>query len=296
MNAIDETSRGIAAKQCRRKPRHPWSPILQKATANGQLLEVVAEGNKDQEVADPNELAYLTLSIYRRRLPNAHRDQRYKKRVGRPEQGHALKHAPTPPTGVLGGTSGCRGNRENQTQKILKRIIRAEALNSSFDSLRRVLGKNKTERFPPWYQELSQKHGKDLRSEPNHRHANRTQQEAFWAHGTPFTVPSQNWLGYHGTSVGDTILRDELPQTNLRNAEGARIMSHCNKKLPHQIPLIHVSRPTICDQASMYGASLPRNISVRSTPRILQIHFRLRGQSSGRRYSSYQRSHLWSPS
>jgi hypothetical protein len=33
-------------------------------------------------------------------------------------------------------------------------------------------------------------------------------------------------------------------------------------------------------------ARIPRNISVPSTPRILQIHFRLRGQSSGRRYSS----------
>jgi hypothetical protein len=74
----------------------------------------VAEGNKDQEVADPNELAYLTLSIvaaYRMPIETSGT-----KRFGRPEQMGTHSNTSDTPTGVLGGTSGCRGNRaKNRT-------------------------------------------------------------------------------------------------------------------------------------------------------------------------------------
>jgi hypothetical protein len=96
--------------------------------------------------------------------------------------------------------------------KILKRIVNAEISKSSFQNLRRVLGKIKSgalssimvpgDEPDTWERIYDQTQITAILIERNKKHFGQ-------AHGTPFTVsPLQNWLGYHGTSTSsDAVLR-----------------------------------------------------------------------------------------
>jgi hypothetical protein len=110
-----------------------------KATANGKLLEVVANGNTDQEVAwHPTSWHTChyrpTVTAYRMPIETSG-----PKRIARTAVRHALRHAPTLCLTFLEDRATAEAASKSwDAHKILKRIISAGASSSSFNTLRRV--------------------------------------------------------------------------------------------------------------------------------------------------------------
>jgi hypothetical protein len=120
--------------------------------------------------------------------------------------------------------------------KILKRIISAEASSSSFNILRRVFGKNKTNALSSIIVPGEEPETWDLRSEPNHQHPNRTQPEMFWAstRRTVHRVSSQKLvrlprhfdIGGRGSSGRTTTRRTCAMHGQEATRHGARLRQH----------------------------------------------------------------------
>jgi hypothetical protein len=116
----------------------------------------------------------------------------------------------------------------SDANKIIKRIIRAEASSDSFKTLRPTLGKSNGgslssimipgDEPDTWQHIFDPQKITDLLIKRNIGHFGQ-------AHGTPFTVaPLSNWVGWHGTSdSAAAILQGDLPPHVLaQSTEAAR--------------------------------------------------------------------------
>jgi hypothetical protein len=219
-------------------------------------------------------------------------------RKARTDLGNALKHAPTL-DGVLEERADAEATAKKSTpQKILKRIIRAEALAKQqlrFSSA--CPGKNKTERFPPsWYQELSQKHGifdqnqiTDMLIERNKKHfagtrhaVHRPSSKIGW--GT--TVHRSRRTRFSGMN---------FHQTNLRNGRSAR---H-NESLQQEIAPPNSVDTRITADNLRSGFNVWRVFVATSPSRQHLGYYKSISAFEGSPADDgtpHQRTHLWSPS
>jgi hypothetical protein len=175
--------------------------------------------------------------------------------------------------------------RKTRTYKILKQNYKCRGV-KRFSNFGCVLGRLKQCTFTlSWYLASM---WKDLRFEPNHRMLIKRNRGTGQAQGTPFTISPQKLVGVSRHLTGG---RQGSPGRNATGRsctvngsgpdnEWERFQGNC----PHPTPLTHGSQPTICDQASEPGESTSTSPS-RAASRILQIHFRLRVQTGGRRCS-----------
>jgi hypothetical protein len=133
---------------------------------------------------------------------------------------------------------------------------------AKLDSLRRVLGKNKTGALSSIMVE-EPKHGKifdqsqitDMLIERNKKHFAGT------ARRSPSLLSKIGWGTTVHRSRRTRFSGMNFHQTNLRNARKAQaIIESLNKKLPHQIPLIHVSRPTSAIRLQCMARATPQHL------------------------------------
>jgi hypothetical protein len=238
-----DISRGLAAaaKKCKRKYRHPWSPVLKKLQQTVAYWKSWLTGIRTKKWLGPRRASILTTidlsSPPTARPPEAVVQQEI--RQAQKALRHAIKQAPALRLLFIEERADAEAAAKNQDAvKILKRIISAEASSSSFNILRRVFGKNKTSALSSiivpgkepetWDRIYDQNQITITLIERNQKHFGQ-------AHGTPFTVsPLKNWLGYHGTSISaDAVLRGELAPDELAQCtEGAQAILEA---LQHEI-------------------------------------------------------------
>jgi hypothetical protein len=136
-----------AAKKCKRKYRHPWSPVLKKLQQTVTYWKWWLTEIRTKKWLGPQIASVLT-TIDLSSPPTARPPEEVVQKEIRKAQKalrHAIRQAPALRLLFMEERTDAEAAAKHQDAvKILKRIVSAEASSSSLNILRRVFGKNKT--------------------------------------------------------------------------------------------------------------------------------------------------------